>query len=190
MYTIPVIEFLTLILVIVTSIYAYFTYLILKANQKAVAAMQAQVKAVTRPYLSFELIVDGASVETCIKNAGVTTAINVLIKTTPQLRTEFQSNGSYTRLTDRTITMIAPGREFREYIGTSRKLNDLDFTASISYGDSAGNIYKEDLHINFADFNLPYIGGRTTVPQELKNITESIKAIKQSIDSVHLVAKN
>lgn len=184
------IEFLTLILVIVTSIYAYFTYLILKANQKAVAAMQAQVKAVTRPYVYFELIVDTALVETCIRNAGVTAALNVLIKTTPQLHTEFQSNGSYTRLTDRTITMIAPGREFREYIGTSQKLNDLDFTASVSYSDSAGNMYEEDLHINFADFNVPYIGGRTTVPQELKNITESIKAIKQSIDTVHLGTKS
>ena len=44
-------DWLTLALVLITALYAWFTFRILKANESAVSAMQAQTEAQLRPYV-------------------------------------------------------------------------------------------------------------------------------------------
>jgi len=45
-------EYLTFFLVVITGLYALFTYKILKANQNSVLAMQEQMEASNRPYVT------------------------------------------------------------------------------------------------------------------------------------------
>lgn len=46
--------FLTFILIVVTAFYAFFTFRILQANQKATRVMEAQLEASTRPYIAIK----------------------------------------------------------------------------------------------------------------------------------------
>jgi hypothetical protein len=76
-------DFLTFLLVILTGVYAYLTYLILDANRKAVAAMREQIRASTRPYVHLDLVPDGPLIEVRLRNTGITGAVDVIIGTTP-----------------------------------------------------------------------------------------------------------
>lgn len=65
-------NWLTLALVLITGLYAYFTFLILKANRAVVAAMQDQMEATLRPYVIAEVNTRPGStlVQLVVKNSG------------------------------------------------------------------------------------------------------------------------
>ena len=69
-------NWLTLALVVITAIYAYLTFLILKANRAVVAGMQEQMEAMLRPYVTAEVNARPGStlVQLVVKNAGKSAA--------------------------------------------------------------------------------------------------------------------
>jgi len=79
------IEILTAILVIVTGIYAWETYRILKANERMVAVTREQSLALTRPYVTVSLYLEPGSplFHLRIKNTGHTTAENLRLVLDP-----------------------------------------------------------------------------------------------------------
>lgn len=48
-------DILTIVLILITGIYAYFTYRILKANEATVATMREQLHSTVRPYVTISL---------------------------------------------------------------------------------------------------------------------------------------
>lgn len=181
-------DILTLVLVIITGIYAIFTFFILKANQAAVHAIQTQVKAATRPYVHFDIVPESRLLEASLRNAGVTAALDVCVVTNPPLRTEVRGESKPSRLTGNAIAMIAPGREFREYMGSwdqfNSKTESLSLSVSITYKDSVGNNYKDELRIDLTSLGeMPFLG-RPNVPHELKNIAENLGSIHKVLDRI------
>ncbi len=73
-------DILTAILVIITGFYAYVTFKILRANEKAVNAVREQNEALTRPYISIRSsYLSGATYYLHIKNTGNTPAYNLTL---------------------------------------------------------------------------------------------------------------
>ncbi len=182
------IEVLTSLLVIITGIYAYLTYRILQANCDSVAAMKAQIEAATRPYVHFDLVLQGPLVEASLRNAGVTAALDVTITTTPPLRVAIRGETRPSRLTAASLALLAPGRELREFIGRIgdvRSLtNSLSFATWVSYRDAGGRTYREEFPVDLTGlFEMPYID-RPQVGKELRNIADTLKEIHQSLEDV------
>ena len=77
-----VIEQLTLILIIVTALYVFATFRIMRANREAVAAMQQQTEALTRPYVSIRPFVPPGShiFYLQIENTGQTVAVGLRLQ--------------------------------------------------------------------------------------------------------------
>lgn len=73
------IEYLTFLLVLITAMYAFFTFKILNANQNSVLAMQEQIEASTRPYVSIRISmqVEEPFFYLNIENIGKTAAKNL-----------------------------------------------------------------------------------------------------------------
>jgi hypothetical protein len=87
-------EYLTFFLVIITGIYAFFTYQILKANQNSVLAMQAQSEASYRPYVTarISMQVGEPFFYLNIENIGKTAAKNLKLS----LNKDFYQRGEKT----------------------------------------------------------------------------------------------
>src|SRR4030043_491473 len=73
------IDTLTAILVIITGLYAWFTFKILKANETLVEQMRNQQEATYRPYIFISPILfpENSIVFLKIKNSGLTAAQNL-----------------------------------------------------------------------------------------------------------------
>lgn len=74
-------EYLTFSLVVITGLYAFFTYKILKANQNSVSAMQKQMEASSRPYVTarISMQVGEPFFYLNIENIGKTAAKNLIL---------------------------------------------------------------------------------------------------------------
>lgn len=75
-------EILTFFLVFITAIYVFFTYKILKANQKAIQVMESQLKASTRPYIVIKTftVPESQMILLSISNTGKSAAEELILK--------------------------------------------------------------------------------------------------------------
>jgi hypothetical protein len=146
---------LTGLYVVATFVYALFTYLILRANQAAVAAIKDQIAASVRPYVHFDLLVENhKTVKARLWNTGRTAAHKIRVSTTPQLRKHPQGENAPAFLTHNTIEFLAPTREIVEAIGNLVEFlvaPTLSLKGTVSYSDGKGNDWREPFQISLLE---------------------------------------
>jgi hypothetical protein len=182
------IEFLTSLLVVITSVYAFLTFRILQANRDSVTAMRAQIDAATRPYVHFDLMLRGPLVEASVRNTGVTAGRNVRVTTAPPLRVAIHNETRPSHLTTACLALLAPGRELREFIGRIEHVRSLteslSFTACVDYADMSGRHYHDEFAVDLRGlFEMPHIDKPET-GRELRTIGETLKEIQHSISKM------
>lgn len=183
---VSVIELLTFCLVIITGVYAYLTLRLVETSRASVAAMKAQLEATTRPYVLFDLELHGNLVEASLRNTGVTAARQVTITIAPPLQVAVAAEIRPFQLAETPLTLLAPTRELREYIGRREHVRslsaDLRFSVSIRYEDAAGSVYDEHFAIDLSGlFEMAYIA-RPTSAKELQKISDTLKEIQRSLE--------
>jgi len=119
------IETLTAILVIITGLYAWFTFKILKANERLVEQMRNQQEATYRPYISISptLFAENPIVFLKIKNSGLTAAQNLRLSLDKDFyqfgeRKEESNLRSFTAFKE-PIDSFVPGAEMLFYLAQS-----------------------------------------------------------------------
>lgn len=172
------IETLTLLLVILTGVYAYLTYRIMSANHEAVDAMRAQIVASVRPYVYFDLVTTGPLIEGLLKNTGVSAAYDVTVSLQPTVQIHIRGAAQDSSLIGKPVSFMPPQKEIREFLGSFTELENsnvsLKFTGEVAYFDSERRRFSEQFTIDLSSRKgMPYIG-RTTVEDELKKLNEKI----------------
>jgi hypothetical protein len=184
------IEILTSLLVAITGIYAYLTFRILQANRASVAAMNAQIEAVTRPYVTVAFSRPHPGfLSFTVSNVGHSAAVNVEMKSDPEIKPVRASGSAKTigrvpesiGLFHHPIPYLAPSQSIDaligHYSGIRESYPDLRFTISLSYGGSAGR-YTDTIELSLkptddvqhlADYN---------VGEELHEIRNALDEIK------------
>lgn len=170
---------------IVLVIYSYLTYRIVRVNQRTVKVMEAQIAASIRPYVFFEIVPYGISLEARLRNTGKTAAHNVAVQTNPQLRHVIRGESSPANLTHHTTTHLVPGSSRVEYLGSwtdvQATCGELVFKGEIRYADDAGNGYVEPFTLDLASSGgTPYIG-KTNPDEQLKLIAESLQRVEATL---------
>jgi hypothetical protein len=185
-----IIELLTAVLVVITAIYAWATYRILRANEKVVEAMQEQAIAVSRPYVVVApmLEVDNPIFYLRVSNTGKTAAQNLRL-TMDKSFFKFGEKGENRNLASFTafkqpIDSFPPGADitfslaqgFKVFAGDTEN-PDMPHTFSVTANyEFVGRRVEEVNHIDLR----PYLGA--DVPQDayirkLKEMSESLKKI-------------
>lgn len=119
------IEILTAILVVITGIYAWFTFRILKANEKVVEQMRSQQEAMYRPYISVSPVVypENPIVILKIKNSGLTAAHNLRLSLDKDFykfgKKEEENNLRSLTAFKKPIDSFVPGAEIFFYLAQS-----------------------------------------------------------------------
>lgn len=175
------IETLTLLLVILTGVYAYLTYRIMSANQDAVGTMRAQMIASIRPYVYFDLVTTGPLIEGLLRNTGVSAAYNVTVSLEPAIQAHIGGAAQESSLIGKPVSLMTPKKEIREFFGSFSELEStnasLQFVGAVTYFDSEQRKFSEPFIIDLSSRkNMPYIG-RTTIEAELKKLNEQISAV-------------
>jgi len=174
-------ETLTLLLVILTGVYAYLTYRIMSANHKAVDAMRDQIVASVRPYVYFDLVTTGALIEGVLKNTGVSAAYDVTVSLQPIVQVHIRGTAQESSLIGKPVSLMPPEKEVREFLGSFAELEgsnaSLRYTGEIAYFDGGRRKFSEQFTIDLSSRKgMPYIG-RTTVEDELKKLNENISDV-------------
>jgi hypothetical protein len=180
-----IMETLQALAVLLTAVYAFLTYHILKSNKN-------QITASIRPFVHFEVVLDGGSVEAVLKNTGRTAAFDVNISITPQLqaviRGQMHGNIQPACLTGGKLPMVLPDREIREYLESFAELNkrvkEPIFTGRIKYHDAAGNEYDEPFLSDLNVLKEMAYTERPVAAEELKKIAERLADIRSSIERI------
>jgi len=119
------IEILTGLLVIITGLYAYFTFRILGANERVVAEMQNQNEALRRPYIvvSPALFPNNIIFFLRIKNTGLTAAENLHLSIDKDFyefgKVEDKRNLRLFKAFSDPIDSFVPGAEMTFYLAQS-----------------------------------------------------------------------
>jgi hypothetical protein len=182
------IEVLTSLLVVITGVYAWVTFGILKANQRTVEAMQAQAEAATRPYITINVfsVPNNQLFYLKIANTGKTGADNVRFS----LDREFYQYGETTRpmrqysIFQQPIEHLSPGSELilglapgAVVLGDSADESItptvFSITASYSY---ANKTVTETTAIDLRPYKQS-MAPPSTVANELKKIREQLEKI-------------
>jgi len=183
------IEIFTGILVLITAIYAWVTYQILRANQGVLCEMQLQQEALQRPYVSVAPVAYPEShiFYLQIKNTGKTGANNMRLsidKDYYQFGEKKEGNNLRNlRAFSSPINSFAPGAEITFYLGSGFKIlgKDADedltpsvFTVTTTY--EFGNKTVEEKSV--IDLN-PYTN--SVIPHDpiVSELTEIKKAISK-----------
>jgi len=121
------IDLLTGVLVIVTAIYAAFTFRIMRANERTVQAIHEQNENTTRPYVDIGVITPPNSHMFMLRivNTGRTGALNVRLELDRDFYQYGQKNGTNLRKTvafTQQIEQLAPGGEIRFGLGFGPQL--------------------------------------------------------------------
>lgn len=121
-------NWLTLALVVITAIYAYLTFLILKANRAVVAAMQDQMEAALRPYVTAEVNTRPGStlVQLVVKNTGKSAAESLRMSIDQPLLQKLDGAAldlrTLTLFAGTEVQSLAAGAELVHLIGVGHKL--------------------------------------------------------------------
>lgn len=181
-------EILTAFLLLVTAVYAYITYRILQANEKAVQHMKMQTVAISRPYVSIDVITHGPLISLFARNDGKSSAHAVSMTVSPALHSYHRETAHPSRIVEAGIAFMPPGKEIEEFLGGWHEIesenSSLKYTGVIKYSDSEGTQYEEPFTIDLMlRKGLSYIR-HDTVEKELQNIDRGLKAIAHEIASL------
>ena len=181
------IELLTSLLVIITGVYAYFTYRILRANERVVGTIQEQINSSVRPYVYFDLVTDGPLIIAKIKNTGLTAAHDVSVNIDPKLLVTLHGRTFDARITSTLITLMPPGKEIEEFIESysafEKENPSLKYKGNLSYRDVNGRDYMESFEIDLSiRKDLTYIG-RPNIPNEIKKMNDHLSKISSNLEA-------
>lgn len=189
-----IIEYLTVILVIITGFYAWVTFKILRANEKVVEVMCEQAESVTRPYITVNpfLEPDNPIFYLRISNTGKTAANNLKLTIDKPFhkfgeKTEKKNIATFAAF-DEIIESFSPGEEMTFSLAqyfvlfgkdADKKFLPQNFTITAEYS-YANKTVKEMTKIDLS----AYYG--SDLPQDpyirkLKNLIEAIESIAVSI---------
>ena len=183
-------EWLTILLLLVTTFYAWATFKILKANEAIVNAMQEQTNAQVRPYIVISAAprIGDSVINLEIKNTGRSPALNLKLN----IDKSFYFNGSQSEADDisklpaftSTIDSLAPDTQLTFMLGlgstifSAQESSDkcpLRFEIKAEYSFN-GKSYSE---VSIIDLS-PLL--RTIVPVE--PVSDEIKKLRQSFEKV------
>jgi hypothetical protein len=180
-------DWLTLALVVITAVYAWATFLILKANQAVVAAMQAQTEAQLRPYIvAYVSTRTGTTLlHLWIENTGKSAAVDLRMTMDKSFLQNAESTGldiSQVPAFSHPIASLAPGARLPFILGVGHTIfaNGADtvcpkvFSIKTSYRFSERR-YEEENTIDLR----PLL--HTTAIQD--PIADEIKGLREKIDS-------
>jgi len=187
------IEILTAILVIITGIYVFFTFRILKANETIVEKMHEQQEAVYRPYISISPVIypENPVAFLKIKNTGLTAANNLRLNLDKDFfqfgeKREERNLKSHAAFKDQ-ISSLVPGAEIYFYLAQTfvifgkKEGEDLTphiFSISAEY-EYLGKKVFEKTTIDLC----PYLGAANPhdpLVKQLKDIKDVIEEKKKS----------
>lgn len=186
------IEILTGASVLLTAIYAYLTYQILRANRASVQAMEAQTTALTRPYIGVTAGPQRGSILflLTIANLGRTAAVRVKLGIDQSFyqfgERDDEKDLAKMNAFSSEIAMIAPGAEINFHLGTSMQIYGGGaahampqvFTIVASYHSVDGQHFAEQTTVDLrAHYKSAVVKDRGV--EELKEIAEGIKALAQ-----------
>lgn len=182
------IEFLTALLVVITGVYVYMTYKILKSNEQAVRAMNAQVSAMIRPYVHFDLSPHGPTINAVLRNSGQSAAKDVVVRIKPEFEGSSAEKERPIKLTSQTITWLPPGKMIEEFVCTFQQMEEknpsMTYEGEITYRDQTGNEYHETFVIDYSlRKGLQYLG-RPEAALELERIRKELERIRYELQRI------
>ena len=182
------IEILTALLVVITGLYAWFTFNILKANERIVEKMHDQQEAMYRPYISISPVVypENPIAFLKIKNTGLTAANNLRLSLDKDFfqfgeKKEERNLKSHSAFKDQ-ITSFVHGAEIYFYLAQSfvifgekggEDLTPPTFAVTAEY-EYLGKKVTEKTVIDLC----PYLGAANPhdpLVRQLKDIKEAIE---------------
>ncbi len=187
------IEILTALLVVITGIYAWFTFRILKANERIVDRMHEQQEAMYRPYISISPVVYPENPIAFLKitNSGLTAANNLRLTLDKDFfqfgdKKEERNLKSHSAFRDK-ISSLVPGAELYFYLAQSfvifGKKSGEDLTPPV-FSITAEYEYSEKKVSEKTVIDLcPYLGAANPhdpLVRQLKDIKEVIEKKKNS----------
>jgi hypothetical protein len=187
------IEILTSLLVVITAVYAYLTFRILQANRASVAAMNAQVEAATRPYVTVAFSRERSGfLGFTVCNVGQSAARDLQLKSEPEIK-PVRAAGSATtagRISDsiglfhHAIPYLAPAQSLEaligHYSGVKASYPELRFTISVQYSGSAGR-YVETVELSLKPTDDAQHLADYEIGKELHEIKETLEGIKSQL---------
>ncbi len=164
---------------ILTAVYIYLTFRILKAGQR-------QTAITVRPYVSFDLIPVGPVIAAHLRNTGQTTAHNVVVKIKPELLVTLFGETGPAKLIGHPMTILSPGREEIEVIGAWFELKavapDLAYTGTVEYSEASGKRHKEPFRIELSARGEMMGIGTPSTAESLQTLSEHLKDIKALLE--------
>jgi len=146
------IEMLTALLVVVTTVYVYLTYLILRSTKDSVQAMDRQVSAIVRPYAHFDLSSAGPLINATLHNTGQSAAKNVQVSLTPELTGFSRDTPRPVKIASQTVTWLPPGKRIEEFVCSFAEMENTNpsmaYQGTIQYQDQSGVEYREHFVID------------------------------------------
>jgi hypothetical protein len=187
------IEILTMLLVIITGIYAWFTFKILKANEKIVERMHEQQEAMYRPYITISPVVypDHPVAFLRIQNSGLSAANNLRLTLDKDFfqfgdKKEERNLKSHSAFKDK-ICSLAPGAEIYFYLAQSTAIfgekGGEDLTPSVFSVTAEYEYLGKKVSENTVVDLCPYLGAANPhdpLVKQLKDIKEIIEKKKFS----------
>lgn len=185
-------EILTLLLVVITGVYAWLTHGILKANQKSVETMKDQIEASFRPHLIGRVTsrIGTDLLILRIENIGRSVANRLRVRMDRDYFQNAQRNGSNLKeleFFNREIASFAPG-QYADFMlgrasmllgeGASSGLSPRRFCLTFDY-ESVGKEYKDVQEID--------VGALSDTLIEHNSLVDEVKKIPASIDSLKKV---
>jgi hypothetical protein len=181
------IEILTALLVFITGLYAWFTFRILKANEKIVEKMRDQQEAMYRPYISISPVVypENPIAFLKISNSGLTAANNLRLSLDKDFfqfgEKKDERNLKFRSAFKDSIDSFVPGAEMYFYLAQSfvlfkkggEDLTPTTFTVTAEYE----YLDKKAVEKTVIDLS-PYLGAAN--PHD--PLVSQLKAIKEAIE--------
>lgn len=177
------IELLTLALVVITAIYAYFNYLMAKRNGEMVAQMKAQHESFLAPVITFALkIKHGSMMCLLVSTRGQSSATNLRLSLDQDFhqfgKAEAESNLRNFPMFQEIMPSFAPGEQLFTFLVQGHELNDLTpkiFTVLAKY-EFGGKPYEQTHSINLAAYFLTS-QDRNELLDEAKKISKAVEEL-------------
>ncbi|MGA1980390.1 MAG: hypothetical protein ABSG99_07525 [Sedimentisphaerales bacterium] len=143
------------LLTLLTSVYVLSSIItvifIARSNKLARVAIGQSVifeKERNRPYVIFDLIITNDScIHAVVKNIGKLPALNIVIKSEPELFKTLGKENEITSFLQNKIPFLPPDRELKDFIGLSweflKKYSETNFQIKISYENPLNEKYNE-----------------------------------------------
>ena len=132
-----------------------------------------------RPYVIFDLIItDDSCIHAVVKNIGKLPALNITIKSEPELFKTLGKENEIISFLQNKILFLPPDRELKDFVGLSweflRKYPETNFQIKLSYENPLNEKYNE-----VSVLSLGFLKGTGTAKPE-----DSIKKISSHLDEI------